>query len=52
VSNWLTAQSTSHAKNRVRVALSTAHPILIVLNLSMRKGLLKVPNAGLSGRAV
>jgi len=40
------------AKNCVRVALSTAHPILIVLHLSLLMGLLKVRNAGLSGRAV
>jgi hypothetical protein len=41
-----------NAKNRVGIALSTAHSILIVLHLSLRMGLLKVRNAGLSGRAV
>jgi len=41
-----------NAKYRVKVALSTVYRILVVLHLSLRNGLLKVCNAGLSGRAV
>jgi len=41
-----------NAKNRVKVALSTVHPILVVLHLYLRKRLLKVCVTGLSGRAV